>query len=491
MISVRPAPAEDSEGPEGSEGSPRAFGVRQALRSPRLPHVLLGLGLFAAYTTFSLARYHRFASMSWDLAIFEQVVRSYAHLQAPVSAIKGHEFNILGDHFSPVLVLLAPLYRVFPSPMTLLVVQAALFAVSAVIVSATAARFLGRTRGLLVGAAYGLSWGVQRAVDFDFHEIAFAVPLLAMVLRQFLLGRWRHVVYWSLPLVLVKEDLGLTVAAVGVCLFLARQRRAGAALAVFGAAATAAVLFVIIPSFNPSNGYDYWDKVSDEKTDSPSLLSGLFDGLDIKGETLLWIIGVTAFLALRSTLVLIAVPTLAWRFVSHEGNYWGTDWHYSAVLMPIVFMALIHAVRDADRSRRPWIRRYARNAVPAVTAIAATMCLQLPIRDLIQSETYDGGQRVEQAKAALKEIPDGATVEANTGLMSHLTGRTTVYWVGNTAPITPEYIALDLATGWSSPLTDPVGYARQLHPSARYELVFHQGPYAVMALRDGPGQGSS
>ncbi|WP_240957753.1 DUF2079 domain-containing protein [Streptomyces barkulensis] len=444
--------------------------------------------MFTAYATLSIARYTRFGSMSWDLAIFEQVTRSYAHLQSPIAPIKGPDFNILGDHFSPVLVLLAPLYRLFPSPVTLLVVQAVLFAVSAAVVSDTAARFLGRIRGLLTGAAYGLSWGIQRAVDFDFHEIAFAVPLLAVILRNLLLERWRHVVCWCVPLVLVKEDLGLTVAAVGICLLLARRRAQGIGLMVFGTAATATVLLVIIPMFNPGSGYDYWEKVAGAGSDSPGWPGGLLEGIGTKGETLLWIVGVTAFLALRSPLVLVALPTLGWRFLSHEPNYWSTDWHYSAVLMPIMFMALIDAVRSAPRSSRVWVRRYARNAVPAVAAISATLCLQLPLRDLTQPETYDGGPRASAARVAVSRIPDGATVEANTGLMTHLTGRTTVYWVGNTGALTPQYIALDLASGWSAPLTDPAGYVRQLHPDARYDLVFHHQQYAVLALRGAAGQ---
>lgn len=461
----------------------RFLDFRRVSSFARKPHILLGVVLFGAYSTLSVARYARFESASWDLAIFEQVVRSYAHLEAPISLIKGPDFNILGDHFSPVLMLLAPLYRIFPSPVTLLLVQAALFAFSAVVVSDTAAHFLGRTQGLLLGAAYGLSWGLQRAMDSDFHEICFAVPLLAVVLRQFLLKRWQHVIYWSVPLVFVKEDLGLTVAAVGFCLFLAGRRKQGIWLAAFGITATAATLLVIIPMFNLSSGYDYWQKVTGDGRGSAGQPAEVLDMLGIQGETLLWIIGVSAFLALRSPLFLVAVPTLGWRFLSHEPNYWGTDWHYSAVLMPIVFMALIDAMLRARYSSHAWIRSYARHAVPAVTAIAATLCLQLPLQGLIHSGTYDGGQRVSDATAAVSHIPDDATVETNTGLMTHLTSRTSVYWVGNTGTLIPQYIAFDLVLGWSTPLEDPVGYAKQLHPSAQFDVVFRSQRYVVLTLR--------
>ena len=46
----------------------------------------------------------------------------------------------------------------------------------------------------MIGAAYGLSWGLAQMIDFDFHEIAFAVPLLACSLSALLRGRTRAAV---------------------------------------------------------------------------------------------------------------------------------------------------------------------------------------------------------------------------------------------------------------------------------------------------------
>lgn len=95
------------------------------------PH-LLAAALFLAYATLGVLRYRRMETLSWDLGIFEQVVRAYAHLQAPVADLKAPGTDVLGDHFSPVTALLAPAYRLFPTPVTLLVAQSALFALAAI-----------------------------------------------------------------------------------------------------------------------------------------------------------------------------------------------------------------------------------------------------------------------------------------------------------------------------------------------------------------------
>src|ERR1039458_8195051 len=154
----------------------------QPRRADRVPW-LIALAVFAAYAAISLSRYLQLAPGSWDLGIFTEYVRQLAHLHAPVVNIRGPGFNLLGDHFQPIVGVIAPVFLLFPSAATLLVVQALLTAVSVVPVSRAAAARLGTGAGRMIGAAYGLSWGLQQMIYFDFHEIAFAVPLLACSLR--------------------------------------------------------------------------------------------------------------------------------------------------------------------------------------------------------------------------------------------------------------------------------------------------------------------
>jgi uncharacterized membrane protein len=454
-----------------------------ALRHPRLDPYWLALGLFAAFATLSVSRYRHLATMSWDLGIFEQAIRAYAHFQAPIADLKGPGANILGDHFSPITALLAPVYRIFPGPVTLLVAQAALFAVSAVPVARVAARLLGRARGLAIGTAYGLAWGLQRAVDFDFHEICFAVPLIAFSLEAVILRRWYAAMLWAAPLVFVKEDMGATVAAIGAVIVVRvrRQREPGIApLAValmgFGVLVSALALGVVIPGFNGAGSYDYWDKVGSGGSDATiPFLTAL--------RTLLWVLlPTTGLLALRSPLLLAAVPTLGWRFVSHDEHYWGTDWHYSAVLMPVVFLALVDALDGITASRRGGrLASYARQIPAAVCAAALALTTSLPLAGLAEESTYRKPPQVSAVKRLLDRIPDGATVEANVGPIARLTSRCRVFWVGATRGVTPQYLALGEPPGRT--VRQELAYAKQLHPHARYEALATAGGYFLLRLK--------
>ncbi len=321
---------------------------------------LIALAVFAAYATISLSRYVRLAPGSWDLGIFTEYVRQLAHLHAPVVNIRGAGFNLLGDHFQPIVGLIAPVFLLVPSAATLLVVQALLTAVSVVPVSRAAASRLGTGAGRMIGAAYGLSWGLQQMIDFDFHEIAFAVPLLACSLSALLRGKARAAAVWALPLVFVKEDQGFTVAAIGVLIAVMSLARAGrrrsgrrgprlrwgALLTVWGLAWSFLAITVIIPHFNTLHQYPYWAdggvlSPGGPHPSAPSVLAQLGHSYVPKLRTTLLILLPVAFLALGSPIALVAVPGLALRFVSTNSAYWGSGYHYNATVMPIVFIAAI------------------------------------------------------------------------------------------------------------------------------------------------------
>ncbi|RMI44008.1 DUF2079 domain-containing protein [Streptomyces triticirhizae] len=455
---------------------------RRRLPGSRDPYPLAGV-LFALYTVLSVGRYRDLRTRSWDLGIFEQAVASYARLREPVADLKGPGFLILGDHFSPVTALLAPFYRVFPSPVTLLVAQAALFALAAVPVTRVGIALLGRARGLTVGVVFGLSWGVQQAVDFDFHEICFAVPLIALALEALLLGRWRAALAWALPLVLVKEDLGLTTAAIALVVALrSRDRdpgaaRAACAVAVGGAALCALTLLVLIPAFNNAGDYDYWTKLSEEGGGGGPL-GALLDGIGEKARTLLWLLLPTSgLLALRSPLLLVALPTLGWRFVSHEPHYWGTDFHYSAVLMPVVVLALVDALANSGRSHRRWLRDYARFLPAGLLGATLALSPSLPVAQLTEAETWRPGEVAREAERVLAAVPDDAEVAANVRPIARLTGRCRVFWVGDPHVPAPDYLA------YHGPGMSPTGMverAAQLYPEAEYAVVEHGAGYFVL-----------
>src|SRR5580698_1634234 len=246
---------------------------------PQRAH-LVGVGVVTAiiaaiYAVFSLAMYYTFKTSAYDLTIFDQAVRSYAHFQPGISPLKGvhngfgPNFSVLGDHFSPIIAVLAPLYWIHNSPADLLVAQGFLLALAIPSIWLFTRRAFGggakaTTAAYLVAIAYGLSWPLAEAVAFDFHEAAFAPVLTAIALERFQAGKLRTALIALAGLLLVKEDMGLLVAGVGIWLALTactpmvrRQALVGICLVVAGVAWTAFATYVLIPAFG-GNGDYYW-----------------------------------------------------------------------------------------------------------------------------------------------------------------------------------------------------------------------------------------
>ncbi|WP_206750436.1 DUF2079 domain-containing protein [Trueperella bialowiezensis] len=484
------------------------------LMSDRLGWVLAGLA-FAGYSAFSLWQWANFAAPSWDLGIFTQLLDRYRNFAEPIVAIKGPGYNLWGDHFHPILFLLTPIFALFPSGLTLLIVQNALFAVSIVPVTWLARRQLGRP-GAAVALAYALSWGLANAVAVQFHEIAFAVPLLAFGLACYVSGRPRAAIIWIAALVFVKEDLGLTVAAfAGVGLWDARRASWSAAsrgttpsyaqrqnlaarawlgraspwicLGLWGVGWFVASVFFIIPTFNTAGGWDYTDRI-DDVTFAEQLLG--FATPWQKWFTLGLLILLGGIIALRSPLMVMIVPTLAWRFIGNIEHYWGWTWHYSAVLMPIVVVAGIDGYRrfaasradesDPDACEPGASREHVKIAASAVALTSSLVMVgsgplahvahgwyvwdpagsQQALADLadVERERHErsAGNQAEGEQADAGGQAERLVVASDISHLAYLAPDYEVYWTGSMGNVIPQAWVVQL----DEPVADKVAYAQ-------------------------------
>jgi uncharacterized membrane protein len=351
----------------------------------------------ALYSTFALYRFYQFNSATYDLVIFDQAVDSYAHFQPGISIVKGlhngfgPHFSVLGDHFSPIIATLAPLYWIHNGPQDLLLAQSVLFALAIPPIWVFVRRAMGGGRRGVVAAylasiAYAVSWPIAAAVAFDFHEVAFAPVLTAVALERLQVGKVRTALVAIGALLLVKEDMGLMVAGLGVVLLVSRQhlnrqRRLGACLIVAGLAAMVVSIYVIIPAMGGRS--DYYFSYSAFGTSTPQALLHMAEHPlralhelvtpRTKLDTMIWLFGAFAFLPLLSPIAIAAVPLLLERMLANSSpNWWGVTFQYNAFLVVILLLA---AVDGGIRLGRwvSWARGYwaARAAARPVAVLAA------------------------------------------------------------------------------------------------------------------------
>ncbi|HEX4789430.1 MAG TPA: DUF2079 domain-containing protein [Actinospica sp.] len=464
------------------------------------------------YCADSLARYYRAAPGSYDLGIFVQVVRDYAHFHAPIVDILQPGFDLLGDHFHPILAVLGPVFWLFPSPVTLLLAQAALFAVAAVPLVWLGRERIGTGGAYAVGVAYGLSFGVAQAVDFDFHEIAFAVPLLSFAIWGLLTDHYKTIVLCCFLCLLVKEDLGLTfVLPIGIASILRGQVRFGAAVAAMGTAGSLIAIYWLIPHFNPQHVYTYWSKnncvgsstatagVATASHGDP--ISCLWDSATntagTKIELVFLLLAVTAFVAPRSPLCLLIVPNLGLRFISTDTSFWGTTYHYNAVLMPVLCLAAIDAIDRAKRAtpfdeeavpgRRVLWARYVseamgRHGAVAMLAVSFAMIPQFAFSQFFNPSTFTFDPRTAELRHAVAFVPDNVTAEGTMNVLAPLAAKDDAFWIGNGNNPPVQYVVLDtVVSGFSGTISDPVQFVESRHPGTDYHVVWSDA-YGIYVL---------
>lgn len=446
-----------------------------------VPWLLAALASLA-YGLLGTQQWRNLVAPSWDLGIFTQLAKAYGGLDAPIVPIKGDAVNLLGDHFHPILVLLAPVWWVWPSGLALLWTQALLLGVSAVPLTRLAIDRLGPGLGSAAGAAYVFSFGLQAAMAVQFHEIAFAVPLLALSLTALLRGRVAATVAWAAPLVLVKEDLGLTVAVLGVIIALRQRshRLEGAGLVCWGAGWFLVSTFLILPLLNAGGQYDYTDNLG-------SPLEIFWP--PVKWLTLGMLLLAAGVIGARSPVVWMMLPTLAWRFAGTVEFYWGWSWHYDAVLMPIALAAMLDALGDRRSGRAgAWLRSDA--PVPSravrVTAVAASAVVTLvlgssmPLADLVRPQRWELTWRAQPAQEALEAVPDGSVLAVDITLLAPAVPDHEVQWLHGPNQRVPDCVLADeYSFSWSSRPSPDIAVWAQQRWGAEYSTTYDEGGFSV------------
>jgi len=135
-------------------------------------------------------QYNRY-EIGFELADFETLVWNTINgrfLEYPSTGL-----SFLGEHFSPILILLVPIYLIINSPHALLFSQAFFLGI-AIIPLYFIARKLTNNR--LASLAFCLSFSVSRVVNYglmyDFHFEAFYPVIIFSAFLSIIYDRWSY-----------------------------------------------------------------------------------------------------------------------------------------------------------------------------------------------------------------------------------------------------------------------------------------------------------
>jgi uncharacterized membrane protein len=455
---------------------------------------------------------------SFDNVIFDQAVRAYSHLEPPRVPLKGTyaglgaDFLQLGDHFSPIHALLAPLYWIWDDVRVLFVAQAVIYAVAAAVIWRFTRRVLGVGPAYLVAISFGVSWGLQSAMDVGYHELDCAVLLLALIIERLYAGHHRQAVVMVAPLLLVKEEMGLVVAVLGLLFFIRGHRRWGAVVTVAGLAWSALAIKVFVPAFG-GGSQQYWTygslgagptQAAKFAVTHPWKVVELAASTSAKQQLLLWLLAVALGAFLLSPIALLALPSLALRLLSDTYTYTTVHWQYNAPLMVILLMAGVDGIaRLSGRYSRWQERRGGTDGAPpvdespvttsarrriaqplvwvwaaGVLAVAVYGCTTplFAFSRITKSSDWHQSSYQRAAFAVVDQIPQDATVEADDAIGVLVSRRTRHLVLVDLKPHGSQYVVFGAPPriAWPYSSREQVLNLKQDYLSHGYEEIWRQ-----------------
>ncbi len=304
-------------------------------------------GYFFVVNLVVLNRFWQYQAFYMDHGLFDSALWQMSYGRAPlIDMVEHFPVNQLGDHFSPVLYLLIPLYRITDSYNAILIAESIFILVGLGVMFYLATKLI-RSRLMIFALLLSstLFIGLQNAEIANYHNDVFAIMTLSFTLLALTYKRW--VFFWTFLILTIglKENFAAIGVGIGIYLWFKNERSRGTLAIVLSLAYYLIVVFVVIPRFA---GFPYLygaTNLSENK-----IFFGMFDDFrKIKTMTVsLLTFGLLPF----ASLAFLPVLFQDWfaRFVLNNGPArWDLGLHYNAVTTILLMFGSITGVAVLEK----------------------------------------------------------------------------------------------------------------------------------------------
>ncbi len=375
---------------------------------------LITLSYIAYFSWFTVLRYQTLWAHYFDLGIMHQTVyNTFMSLKTGdfsrfLELTNPHGFDQIrrmAVHNDVLLAFLAPLYFIHSGPETLLIVQAVIVSIGALVLFLISKHVLKKSKkvnvlSLLFSFAYLMYPPLQRANQFEFHAVVLATTLLLCMYLFWLKKKYIWSIFFLFLSLLSKEQVGLSTCLFGIyTLILAFQQKKNKKDFAYSIFIIALSLFwvafsflVIIPYFRQIGTHFAVERYTDFGETPTQIVIGilkkpsLFLSYIFQKNTLLYILnlfGPLAFLSFLSPLhIAIALPEFAINLLSKEQSMTNIYYQYTAVITPFLFIAAIEGAKK-------FIGNKSQVLLASISLLAATIGFSLFISPLPYSRTAE------------------------------------------------------------------------------------------------------
>lgn len=477
--------------------------------------IFLLISVYAlAFSVFTVLMYYSFKTYAWDLGIFTQSLWSTINLGKPfyytIEVMVNPSLNFFGTHFSPVLFLVVPIYAVFQSPLTLLVLQSFVIGLAALPLYWIAKKKLNsKLWGLVFAAAFLLNPALQGMNSFDFHVEAFIPLFFLLAFHYFDSNKWFKGLIFSLLTISTIEFSALLTLFLGLYFLTKayfqvsktglRPQMKSIAVTTFLVISSILWLFLafhLMYMINPlkasglPGNWDNWGRSINDVflniiTNPIKALGTMVNPIE-KIYYVFVILTPVVFLPLLAPPELFLVlPWMLAALLSEYPPYYQPYFQYYGFIAAQIFIAAVYGARnllrrDCKNPHFPWIKKKLMTMIILVSLISAFAVSPFGLPAL-STRPIALTSHTSAIERALSLIPPDASVASQNDILAHLAQRKYAYVLSWPMDAEVDFIVLDLKSSHVEYRPTPTSVS----PIEALPEILTSGKYGLLLSADG------
>lgn len=339
---------------------------------------------------------------------------------------------LFSEHFSPIIILLFPVYLVFQSPYSLILLHALILSLPVFPLYYIASHHF-EIRFIPVGICltYFFSRTLNFGLMFDFHLEIFYPVLLFCILFFYLKQKWAYYYLFLILCLMVKEDAAIPVIGLGIYLYVKSFRKHGIITALSGLVWLLLSVELIIPYYRSLIGkenYGFWTYWSGYGGSQKEILLGMLNPLKNyeviftpeKLNAMFNYFSVYLFMPLGSVtaFLFLIFPNWFLLFSSNNPMMYNVITYYGLLSLPFLLFSTVVVMKKIAK----------KYSSPKVIIIITALLLIVNAANsrywkLFVETPMKYNSRYETAKTIISTIPLSATISAQGNLVGHIPPR--------------------------------------------------------------------
>jgi uncharacterized membrane protein len=412
----------------------------------------VGYALYMSYYT--LARHRGLQSAGFDLGIFDNLMFNALHGRPFHSTVAVPNGSYLSNHAEYGMFLFVPIYALYPSAQTMLVLQSTFMGLAAWPLYMFCSTQIARPVAAAVACAYLFYAPLHGPNFYDFHWMPMAMFFVFWLFYAIARRNVLWITLLSITVCSMREDAAFGTIAIGLFLIVTKHWvRLGVVMTGLSVAWFMLVKFVIMPWAGPWWFADiYKELVARGEHGYGSIVKTILINPNyflqtlLKEEKLVYALHMFApllLLPLRhpAQLLLMLPGFFVTLMTTGYGPTVSITFQYTTTWIPFLFGAIALSLRARTRAL----------GVRAARASAAALCVGVLVHSyvfgaILQHDTFVGGfsrvafaltpaeeQRYQDLRALIKLIPQNVSVAATETVIPHVSSRLDAYTLKITA----------------------------------------------------------